>query len=134
MGPVNGAALFQQTVGESAFALEGLGFTVDFQMEEMKGIYYVSVDLFRRVVDNLFSNLAKYAAREFPVVITCVQTKEGARITIRNRKRTDGALVESSGIGLKTCRKIMEEHEGSFETTEDEDGFTATLFLPGTAR
>ena len=54
MEPVNGAALFQQTVGESAFALEGLGFTVDFQMEEMKGIYYVSVDLFRRVVDNLF--------------------------------------------------------------------------------
>ena len=130
MEPVDGSALFQQTVGESAFALEGRGFTVDFQMEEMDGIYYVSVDLFRRVVDNLFSNLTKYAAREYPVTIACVQTKGGARLTIHNRKRTDGALVESSGIGLKTCRKIMKEHEGSFDTTEDEDGFTATLFLP----
>lgn len=99
-------------------------------MEEMDGVYYVSVDLFRRVVDNLFSNLTKYAAREYPVTIACVQTKEGARLAIHNRKRTDGALVESSGIGLKTCRKIMKEHEGSFDTTEDEDGFTATLFLP----
>ncbi len=130
MEPVDGSALFQQTVGESAFALEGRGFTVDFQMEEMDGVYYVSVDLFRRVVDNLFSNLTKYAAREYPVTIACVQTKEGARLAIHNRKRTDGALVESSGIGLKTCRKIMKEHEGSFDTTEDEDGFTATLFLP----
>lgn len=130
MEPVDGSALFQQTVGESAFVLESRGFTVDFQMEEMEGIYYVSVDLFRRVVDYLFSNLAKYAARESPVTIACVQTKGGARLTIHNRKRTDGALVESSGIGLKTCGKIMKEHEGSFETKEDEDGFTATLFLP----
>lgn len=130
MEPVDGAALFQQTVGESAFALEGRGFTVDFQMEELSGIYYVSVDLFRRVVDNLFSNLTKYAARGFPVTITCVQTKGGVRLTIHNRKRLDGALVESSGIGLKTCEKIMKEHGGFFGTKEDEDGFTATLFLP----
>lgn len=130
MEPVDGSALFQQTVGESAFALEGRGFTVNFQMEEMDGIYYVSVDLFRRVVDNLFSNLTKYAAREYPVTIACVQTKGGVRLTIHNQKRMDGALVESSGIGLKTCRKIMKEHEGTFDTTEDEDGFTATLFLP----
>ncbi|PXX56831.1 signal transduction histidine kinase [Hungatella effluvii] len=130
MEPVDGSALFQQTVGESAFALEGRGFTVNFQIEEMDGIYYVSVDLFRRVVDNLFSNLTKYAAREYPVTIACVQTKGGARLTIHNRKRMDGALVESSGIGLKTCGKIMKEHEGSFDTTEDDDGFTVTLFLP----
>lgn len=130
MEPVDGSALFQQTVGESAFALEGRGFTVNIQMEEMDGIYYVSVDLFRRVVDNLFSNLTKYAAREYPVTIACVQTKGGARLTIHNQKRMDGALVESSGIGLKTCGKIMKEHEGSFDTIEDEDGFTATLFLP----
>lgn len=130
MEPVDGSALFQQTVGESAFALEGRGFIVNFQMEEIEGTYCVSVDLFRRAVDNLFSNLTKYADRDFPVTITCVQMEGGARLTIHNRKRTDGALVESSGIGLKTCGKIMKEHEGSFGTTEDEEGFTATLFLP----
>lgn len=130
MEPVNGSVLFQQTVGESVFALEGGGFTVDFRLEEMDGTYLVAVDLFRRVVDNLFSNLNKYASRRQPVTIVCEQTAEGARLTIRNRKRTDGALVESSGIGLKTCGKIMKEHGGTFTVTDEKEEFSAALFLP----
>lgn len=60
---------------ESAFALEGGGFTVDFQMEEMDGIYYVSVDLFHRGSGQSLFQLDEVRCQGIPVTIACVQTK-----------------------------------------------------------
>lgn len=123
-------ALVQQTVCEEAYALEGKNFTVTIEMEEVTCPLMVNTDLFRRLIDNLFSNLVKYADPSAPVTITYRKAAGGISLTFCNKKNQAVGMVESSGIGLKTCWKIMREHGGRFDIQEDDESFQVILFFP----
>lgn len=123
-------ALVQQTVCEEAYALEGKNFTVTMEMEEVTCPLMVNTDLFRRLIDNLFSNLVKYADPSAPVTITYRKAAGGISLTFCNKKNQAVGMVESSGIGLKTCWKIMREHGGRFDIRENDESFQVILFFP----
>lgn len=127
-------ALVQQTVCEEAYALEGKNFTVTIEMEEVTCPLMVNTDLFRRLIDNLFSNLVKYADPSAPVTITYRKVEGGISLTFCNKKNQTVGMVESSGIGLKTCWKIMREHGGRFDIRENDESFQVILFLPEAAK
>jgi signal transduction histidine kinase len=68
-----------------------------------------------RIVDNIFSNLSKYADKSCPVEFKAVYEDDSLTVGFSNRVRTDVAGVESNGIGLKTCKKLAEAMGHSFE-------------------
>jgi K+-sensing histidine kinase KdpD len=91
----------------------------------------VDVDLayFGRVIDNIFSNIGKYADKEKQVAIRAEECYGKVVFCFENYIRTDKSLPESNRIGLKTCSKIMEQMGGEIEIEECLDRFSVKITL-----
>lgn len=115
---------------EYAFSLESQGFTVQTDFGVLDGTLMVNIELLRRAFDNLYSNLLKYAEPSQPIQISYRQESSRAVLTVSNRVSAQRNAVESTNIGLGTCRRILEYHGGAFSTEEHEGIFSAQLTLP----
>lgn len=122
--------LFNQFWNEYAFSLENDGFTVDVDFQPLQGNVQVNPDLLRRAFDNLYSNLTKYADNSRPISIAFRRTGNQAQLLLRNFISPARNHRESTNIGLNTCRRIMDYHNGSFETAERDGIFEVVLQLP----
>ena len=82
-----------------------------------------------RIIDNIFSNLRKYADPEHPIVLT--QTVKGSRVIIecKNKIRKDTEGAESNGIGLKTCVRLASLVAEKFDYRQDGEFFTCRLVM-----
>ena len=115
---------------ERVFLMEENGYV--FRWENSPPDLNVKVDTMymNRVIDNVFSNLSKYADIEHKIIISFISDGSSVSVTFENVIRHDGAYTESNHIGIKTCERIMEKMGGVF-TTENIDGrFSATFSLP----
>lgn len=85
---------------------------------------------FGRVIDNVFSNIGKYAHKDFPICI-CVSEKDG-KFVIRteNTEKDDVSDAESNRIGNKTCLKIMEQLDGEFISGAVGNKYVNEIVLP----
>ena len=92
----------------------------------------VSVDVLvlKRVFDNLFSNIRKYADLEKPVVATVTKNGEKLNVKLINYIRNVDNPIESSKIGLRTCERLCKSLDIEFSYSEKKDKFTAELFIP----
>ena len=106
------------------------GGTIECQIEELKGIVQVDSEYMQRVMDNLISNLKKYGDPTYPLRIEASEQPDMLHIQVTNHIRDRKDHPESTQIGLKTCRKIMENHGGSFTWKQEKDEFMITITLP----
>lgn len=123
--------LLDQILMEHEMSLRQQGFDVrPIQQEAATGKLRVDLSHIRRVFDNLFSNVRKYADKDKPVGI--LQTVEDGRlhVTISNAIAATQERVESNKIGLQTCRKLIDSMGGEFHQSRSKDSFTAEVILP----
>lgn len=64
METVDADSLFQQVLGDYAYALESKGMGVETDFAQVSAKINVNTELPQRALDNLYSNLLKYAARQ----------------------------------------------------------------------
>ena len=88
-----------------------------------------------RIVENLFSNISKYAEMSAPVSIAIKVEKNPSgndelKLLFTNTVRRDAEKTESNRIGLKTCRKIAGMIGVGFLVEEDHKIFTARVSIP----
>ena len=83
-----------------------------------------------RVIDNIFSNISKYALEEAGVVIRFESDGKELGVSFENKIKRNGINAESNHIGIKTCERIMEKMGGRFDTINDGDSFCARFTLP----
>jgi len=88
------------------------------------------VEFFQRVLDNLLSNIRKYADKSAKVVIEAKEGENSVAFSIRNRVLHEEALGGSTGVGLKTCQKIMEAMNGSFQVKRTKNIYCVSVTLP----
>jgi hypothetical protein len=81
-----------------------------------------------RIVDNIFSNLYKYASKSEEVSIIGKKVDDLAVFEFKNTA-TRNAGAESSKVGLKTCKRLSEYILNSFDYGEDGGIFTLTFSL-----
>ncbi len=118
-------------IAEHCVLLSENGYAVEYPEQISAGMLRIDTTYLGRVVDNLFSNIRKYADPKYPVRITAECTDRKLVICFENRINPDQEQVESNGIGLKTCVRIMEQMGGSLTVSfEDDTTFVATLILP----
>ena len=122
--------LFGQIWNDYAFSLESKGFSVDADFQPLDGTVQVNAELLRRAFDNLYSNLLKYADPGKPVEITFARKGGQAQLQVSNHISPLRDKRESTNIGLNTCARVMEYHNGTFTSTEENGVFTAALTLP----
>lgn len=127
---VDAASLLGQTMEEGLFELESRGFTVERNALDFSGRLYVNVELFRRLIDNLISNVGKYG--DSTQLVRAEYRIEQGMLTIglHNAVRQDGNRPESTQIGLKTCEKIARDHRGTFTSETDGQTFSVCVSLP----
>lgn len=106
------------------------GGTIECQIEELKGIVQVDSEYMQRVMDNLISNLKKYGDPAYPLRIEASEQPDMLHIQVTNHIRDRKDHPESTQIGLKTCRKIMENHGGNFTWKQEKNEFMITITLP----
>lgn len=82
-----------------------------------------------RIVDNIFSNLSKYADKDSPINITVSNLGDEIRIEFINKIRADGEVAESNGIGLKTCVRLASLIAKKFEYQRRGELFMSCLTL-----
>ena len=121
--------LLEQLLGEAEFDLRDSGFEV--QRAEFEGDCSVRADAMylKRVIDNLVSNIKKYADRGKPVLLQVERRERELSLCFSNAVAKKMDRVESTKIGLRTCEKIMSHMGGQFGTRIDGDRFTASLSL-----
>ncbi len=122
--------LFEQLLGEMEFDLTDAGFTL--QRTDFEGECGIVADpvYLKRVLDNLVSNLKKYADPAQPVII--LSSLRGGQLSFRisNAVSLARSRKESTRIGLLTCEKILAAMGGRFSVTNDGAYFTAEFSLP----
>ena len=127
---LDGQLLLEQLLGESQFDLMDQGFTVERRDFEGSCTLLADPLYLKRVLDNLVSNIKKYAEKESPVVFLSELKEDALSVCVSNRVRKNLDRVESTKIGLRTCEKIMRSMNGSFEIQKDEEHFAAIITLP----
>ena len=122
--------LFEQMLGEMEFDLTDAGFSM--QRIDFEGECFVTVDplYLKRVLDNLLSNIRKYADPTKPVVALSELRDGSLTLTVSNAIAPTQTRKESTKIGLRTCEKIMTSLGGSFTVTNDGEHFAAEMTLP----
>ena len=83
-----------------------------------------------RIVDNVFSNLYKYAEPDTPVEFS-IRTQGGKlEVRIENKIKSYRDKAESNGIGLKTCMKMAESIGLGFDYGTKGDKFITEIRFP----
>ncbi len=82
-----------------------------------------------RVVDNIFSNVTKYADKSKPVFVGGRVEQDLCIIEIKNQKPREKSEAESNGIGLKTCERLASFVAENFEVSETDTDFTVKLTI-----
>ena len=124
------AMLLGQILVEAQAELMQQGYDVRLESDpELSGTIRVDIGHLRRVFDNLFSNVRKYADPERPVTVRLSCREGGVQVSVANFVRA-ASQAESTKIGLKTCEKLMQAMGGSFTRSQEAGLFTAELTLP----
>lgn len=125
----NANTLFAQILSEYSDLLESSGFRTEL-IQTPNDNYFICVDVsyIMRIMDNLVSNIRKYADNTKIVKIEYISEIEYSKIILTNTIHfDDGKLMDSSNIGLNSAKHLAEILGGELHTVFHDKIFTATL-------
>ncbi|WP_027869333.1 histidine kinase dimerization/phospho-acceptor domain-containing protein [Eubacterium sp. AB3007] len=121
---------FEDQLSDVIINLEDQGFMVralvDLPASKCVRVY---TDDISRIMENICSNIQKYANAEEPVEIEVVNTGEEAVLRFRNRKTTHEPEEDSTHIGVRNIEIMMRSMGGRCEVKDDET-YAISLFFP----
>lgn len=118
MDPQSFKDIFYDIMSELVLSLQNRGFKVKQNIEFREVKVEVSVDYVLRVMNNIVSNIIKYADSNEDIVITTIYEKEKASILFANHILKETDKVESTGIGIRNIKGMMDKMEGCCEIAE----------------
>ncbi len=123
--------LFMQVLGENTVDLMQEGFNVGIpEGLEEKADILIDIELFNRIIENIFQNFKRYADKDKPISISAVKEDGNVVIEFSNSVLTGIRRAESTKIGLKTCSRVMSQMNGRFEVTTDGKTFNQKIYIP----
>lgn len=130
--------LFYDPLSEMTAYLGERGYMVELRPDTGSGSerrqIRVDEEYINRTMDNIVSNIEKYADKSMPVRIETIYTEEYGGLAFRNgisysmedRRKTEG----STNIGLHNVEKMMKKMNGYFRVKQTENIFEITLIFP----
>ena len=125
--------LFDQMISEHVVLMREMGYDIHVMATGERidegCIIVTDAQNLMRIVDNIFSNLRKYADPEHAILLT-LEVKGGKIIfECENKVHPDTEGAESNGIGLKTCQRLASLIADRFDYKREGDYFTCRLVL-----
>ncbi|MBQ9990160.1 MAG: sensor histidine kinase [Lachnospiraceae bacterium] len=126
---IDGRLLLAQLMDEWEMELEE-DFTCHTDLKECPNFSgRFDIQQFRRIFDNLASNIRKYADSNKEVSLRIFKEDKRLVILQQNRCRKNVENVESSKIGIDSIRRIAKGYGGNIEVTHDETEFSIKIIL-----
>lgn len=128
---INAYEFLSQFFFENKYILNDEGFDVNISIDVDRN-YSILVDILeiRRVIDNINSNICKYADKKEAVSFTAVVEDNYIKISQTNHILKDTKTVESYGIGLNSCKNIIKNYNGRLEVTQENNIFKIDIYIP----
>ena len=130
--PVPASMLVEDLIHNQFLGLEEEGYEITGinNISPEAGNCMINVKYMQRVMNNLISNLGKYADKDEPIEVSANMEQQYMVLKIRNKIITNLEPHESTKIGLITCERIMQLHHGEFQKFESEGDFVVKLVIP----
>lgn len=122
--------LLEQLIGEQVARLRTEGFCMEEELLTHPCPLKLDVMLFKRMIDNLFSNIEKYADPRAVIQVWARQDHQCIRLHFENRVKVQKNPVESTKIGVKTCQKIAQLMGASFVCGEQNGQYATDIVMP----
>lgn len=128
--PVSLELIFYDLLSETCAYLEQNGFSVSLDLFWENAQISVHTDYVLRIMDNITSNLLKYADRKEPVCIHTLYREGSAGFAVENAVCIRREGTDSTGIGLGNIKNMMAKMNGSCQIKEKHGKFTIALLFP----
>ena len=106
------------------------GFEVDVDVNWSDGKVSVYTEYIVRILDNISSNIVKYADSRYKIVISSVNTENMLGFRFENREVSLEEKTDSSGVGLQSIKNMMKKMNGKCRITHENDIFAVELYFP----
>ena len=126
--------LTEQMLSEHVLLLKESGYDVildiDYSAIPANAEVMTDAQNLMRIIDNIFSNLHKYADRGDPITVKVfVKDEENITIEFINTVGVRDQVTESNGIGMKTCSRLAKFITSGFEYGQRGNKFITTIDL-----
>lgn len=128
--------IFYDMISEFAGILESQGFKCNLKIKWPDGEVRVNTDYILRVLDNISSNMLKYADKDHDIIIEGIKktSTEGSKtyigIAFENVVRDNKEHIESTHIGLQSIENMMKSMYGFSEVVSEGDKYRIIICLP----
>ncbi|MEA5015687.1 MAG: HAMP domain-containing sensor histidine kinase [Candidatus Limiplasma sp.] len=128
---IDGALMLGQVLSEQEAFLVSKGFRTDYIIAFEPFFLTMNPLDIERIIDNITSNIIKYADPAFPVRAR-VETEVASQVTIRieNYMRIDNKRNRGTKIGMQSSRALAQKYGGEFTCICQGEVFHSILRLP----
>ena len=104
--------VFFDPLSDACGYLDQNGFKVDLRTSWPNQVIMYNSDHVARVMDNIVSNIVKYADKKYPVVISQTEDEMTEGLSFQNWTTRPESSQEGFNVGVQSIRSLMKEMEG----------------------
>lgn len=127
--PAPAAEIFRPLLQETATFLEQYGYAFHWDLDFGEGRVAVHTPYLRRILDNLSSNILKYASLQEPISIQAREQEGVLALSFCNGLK-DRDEPAGTCVGLSSVEAMMEKMGGSSHAEQTGAAFQITLLFP----
>ena len=134
---LDGDILFQQLLTEHVAELISYGYIVTMDYEIEGSLVETDISSLRRLFDNIFSNIMKYADKRKAIKVKAITKLSESKaqsdefvFRVENKISHEAKQVESTQIGVMTCEKIAKDLGGKYAWSDDGEFYITEFSFP----
>jgi len=128
--PVPICQVFHDLLSEFVGHLGSQGFRFELELDWPEVPVAVYPSYIKRLLDNISSNIVKYADPVIPIQVEIHNTQTGVELSFQNAILQRPAEQESNHIGLANMRTMMEKMGGTCKIVQTKAAFLVILTFP----
>ena len=132
----NARTLVEQMLSGPVFLLREQGYTIEYNFEDEGAEFLSEVVMvtdppqLMRIVENVFSNILKYADIEKPITVHIDSFVDEMTIKVSNSPSKNPDMAQKNGIGLQSCMKLANAMDIRFSSGEEDGIFNTSMYIP----
>ena len=127
--PARFSAILEEPLTDLIDHLQQRGFLCRLELGSDDPLLTVRSQYVRRILDNITSNILKYADPQQEICIRFVQEADKAGLTFRNGTLPVPPSAESTKVGLTSMETMMDKMHGVFRVEQGSGWFRVTLLF-----
>lgn len=128
--PARFSQIFEEPLAEMVEMLQQRGFACALELGSEDVLLTVRAQYIRRILDNIGSNLIKYADPAQPIEVRFLRQEGRAGLVFRNHVLPAPPAVESTKAGLTSIETMMDKMHADCKIEQENEQFTMTLLFP----